>query len=262
MKTTDEPVPPGAANGKPKIEIFGVHKSYFKGEQQFEALRGIDLTISHGEFIGLVGPSGSGKTTLLNLIGGLDEPTSGSIVMEGRDLSHLSSEELSDFRNFNVGFIFQAYNLLPVYTAYENIEFPLLLQKNRKPAEIRELVLGAIAKVDLSDKAGKKPGELSGGECQRVAIARAIVKEPTLVLADEPTANLDAENSHAILKIMERLNSETGTTFIFSTHDEKVMAHLKRMVRLTDGTITDDRLLDGTGNGTPHLPSAGSGGVN
>lgn len=254
MTTKKDIVATGAAGGKPKIEIFGIHKSYFKGEQQFEALKGIDLTISHGEFIGLVGPSGSGKTTLLNLIGGLDEPTGGSIVMEGRDLSHLTSEELSDFRNFNVGFIFQAYNLLPVYTAYENVEFPLLLQKNRKPAKIRELVTAALDKVGLSDKMGKKPGELSGGECQRVAIARAIVKEPSLVLADEPTANLDAENSHAILKIMENLNSETGTTFIFSTHDEKVMAHLKRMVRLTDGIITEDLKLDAGEKGISALP--------
>lgn len=223
-----------------KIVISDLHKSYEIGQRLFEALRGIDLFISHGEFTGLVGPSGSGKTTLLNIIGGLDSPSRGSVSVEGLDLSTLSQNQLADFRNMNMGFIFQAYNLLPVYTAFENVEFPLILSGFKKASERRDMVMEMIQRVGLSGKEDKRPSELSGGECQRVAIARAMVKKPSLVLADEPTANLDAENSHAVLKIMENLNSEMGTTFIFSTHDQKVMDHLRRVIRLTDGCVTSD----------------------
>ena len=223
-----------------KIIIQNLHKSYEAGGRFFEALRGVNLEVGHGEFTGLVGPSGSGKTTLLNLIGGLDNPTAGKVLVEGVDLSTMTQNQLADFRNLNMGFIFQSYNLLPVYTAFENIEFPLILTGGTRKSARRQTVMEMMDRVGLSGKENKRPSELSGGECQRVAIARAMVKNPSLVLADEPTANLDAENSHAILSIMENLNRDMKTTFIFSTHDQKVMDHLRRVVRLTDGSITSD----------------------
>lgn len=224
-----------------KIKIENVQKWYQSGETRFHALKGISLSINNGEFCGFIGPSGSGKTTLLNLIGGLDKPSEGDIKVDEYDLNELSSVQMSDFRNEKIGFIFQSYNLLPVYTAFENVEFPLLLQKSNK-SDNKKLVTDILNKVGLGDKLQKKPAALSGGECQRVAIARAMVKNPSLVLADEPTANLDSENSHAILKIMKDLNQEFGTTFVFSTHDSKVMKYLKRTIILTDGKITSDSL--------------------
>lgn len=227
-----------------KIQTKHVTKWYQSGETRFIALDGVSLNVAPGEFTGLIGPSGSGKTTLLNLIGGLDTPSEGEVRVDDRELDKMTSNQLSDFRNQSIGFIFQSYNLLPVYTAYENVEFPLLLQKERSSSENEKMVKNILKRVGLADKMHKRPSALSGGECQRVAIARAMVKNPSLVLADEPTANLDSENSHAILKIMKELNQEFGTTFVFSTHDIKVKQYLKRIVVLTDGKIVEDKFVE------------------
>lgn len=207
--------------------------------QTLSALRGVTLRFMSGEFAGVVGPSGSGKTTLLNIIGSLDTPSSGRAVVMGRDVSRLTPRQSAELRNRHIGFIFQTFNLLPVYTAYENVEFPLLLL--HVPAtERRRRVMEALESVGLADRADSRPAQLSGGQCQRVAIARAIVKQPELILADEPTANLDAENSHLILQLMKKLNRETGATFIFSTHDDKVIRYLERKITLEDGRVIKD----------------------
>ena len=186
-----------------------------------------------------VGPSGSGKTTLLNLIGGLDRPTTGKVFFKVASLESMSREQLAAYRRENIGFIFQTYNLLPVYSVYENILFPLLLN-GLKESHVRERVENMVAKVGLMDQIKKKPAQLSGGQCQRVAIARALVKDPLLILADEPTANLDSENSHQILRLMQELNHEYKAAVIFSTHDEKVTRYIRREVRLEDGRVSWD----------------------
>lgn len=225
------------------IEISNLVKRFPIGGGFFTALDQINLTFSKGEFAGIVGPSGSGKTTLLNILGSLDVPSEGEATVLDKKISILSHKQAARLRNENIGFIFQTYNLLPVYTVYENVEFPLLLLK--KPAKEREIaVKEAIEWVGLTDKIKSKPASLSGGESQRVAIARAMVKKPQLVLADEPTANLDSENSHHILRTMEQLNSELKTSFIFATHDEKVMSYLKRIIRLEDGKVVQDDLKE------------------
>jgi putative ABC transport system ATP-binding protein len=229
------------------IEFKNVTKTYISGETSFNALSNMSFSIKRGEFTGFTGPSGSGKTTVLNLAGGLDAPTNGAVHVNSVHLESLTENQLADYRNASVGFIFQAYNLLPVYSAYENVEFPLLIfnkknilnKKNRKK-EIHEKVCNILELVGLKDKMNKRPAALSGGECQRVAIARAMVKNPDIILADEPTANLDSDNSHAILKIMKELNQKFSTTFVFSTHDEKVMKYLERRIILCDGKIVDD----------------------
>ncbi|MEZ7875082.1 MAG: ABC transporter ATP-binding protein, partial [Bacteroidales bacterium] len=203
---------------------------------EFTALNNINLTFGKGEFAGLVGPSGSGKTTLLNIIGSLDSPSEGTADVLGKRINTLSHKEAALLRNMGIGFIFQTYNLLPVYTVYDNVEFALLLQK-RGAADRKKAVMEALEWVGLTDKVNSKPSALSGGECQRVAIARAMVKRPQLVLADEPSANLDSKNSHNIVQTMKRLNKELGTTFIFSTHDEKVMQYLDRIIHLQDGMV-------------------------
>lgn len=226
-------------NNHSLIQARHLTKTYPMGTGQLTALDDINLAFEEGEFVGLVGPSGSGKTTLLNIIGTLDTPTQGSISVLDRQIETLSHKEAARLRNHSIGFIFQTFNLLPVYTVYENVEFPLLLLK--KPADERkQAVMQALDWVGLSDRAKSKPSQLSGGQCQRVAIARAIVKRPQLVLADEPTANLDAENSHHILKTMTDINRELKTTFIFATHDEKVIQYLKRKIILTDGRVLRD----------------------
>ena len=189
------------------------------------ALKKLDLSIQEAEFTGIVGPSGSGKTTLLNIIGSLDKPSTGDATVLGKEIKSLSHKEAASLRNFNIGFIFQVFNLLPVYTVFENVEFALLLQK-KSALERKKAVMKALEWVGLEDQADKRPDKLSGGESQRVAIARAMVKTPKIVLADEPTANLDSENAHGILKTMKKLNKDLGTTFLFSTHDEKVMGYL------------------------------------
>jgi putative ABC transport system ATP-binding protein len=228
-------------NGK-IISIEGLIKRFPVGKGEFTALNGIDLTFGKGEFAGVVGPSGSGKTTLLNIIGSLDGPSEGKAVVLGQSIGDLSHKKAADLRNRNLGFIFQTYNLLPVYTVFENVEFPLLLLK--LPASKRKkAVLDALDWVGISDKVKSRPAQLSGGECQRVAIARAMVKRPKIVLADEPTANLDAENSHHILKTMEDLNTNLQTTFIFATHDDKVIRYLHRKISLVDGKVVKDETI-------------------
>ncbi len=221
------------------VNISKMSKAFPTGEGEFLALKNVDLEIHPGEFTGIVGPSGSGKTTLLNVIGSLDSPSSGSVKVLGHDIAALSSKESADLRCRSFGFIFQTYNLLPVYSVYENVEFPLLLLQ-QSAEQRRKAVMEALAWVGLTDKQNSRPSMLSGGECQRVAIARAMVKKPELVLADEPTANLDTENSHRILDTMRDLNQQMGTTFIFSTHDQKVIDYLRRVITLIDGEVNSD----------------------
>lgn len=225
------------------ITIQNMIKTYPIGRGQFTALHNIDLQIQTGEFTGIVGPSGSGKTTLLNIIGSLDSQSSGSVNVMGNFIGKISSRNASKLRSKHIGFIFQTYNLLPVYTVFENVEFPLLLL-GFNHQQRKEAVYNALEWVGLLDKEKSRPAQLSGGECQRVAIARAIVKKPLLVLADEPTANLDAENSHHILKTMKQINEDLGTTFLFSTHDSKVIAYLRRKITLIDGSISKDEKND------------------
>jgi len=221
------------------ITIRDLVKTFPMGNREFTALNGINLKTDAGEFAGLVGPSGSGKTTLLNIIGTLDSPTSGEAIILGQSVGRLTQKQAAHLRSQKIGFIFQTFNLLPVYSALENVEFPLLLQKVSS-VQRRKAVMEALDWVGLADKARSRPSQMSGGECQRVAIARAIVKKPEIVLADEPTANLDAENSHHILQTMVRLNKELSTTFLFATHDEKVIGYLRRVIRLVDGRVASD----------------------
>jgi putative ABC transport system ATP-binding protein len=221
------------------VKIEGLVKRFPIGGGHFTALNGIDLTVGKGEFAGLVGPSGSGKTTMLNIIGSLDVPSEGKAIVLDLSVGELSHKKAARLRKENLGFIFQTYNLLPVYTVFENVEFPLLLLE-MTALERKKAVDDALSWVGLEDKRSSRPAQLSGGECQRVAIARAMVKKPALVLADEPTANLDAANSHNILQTMEQLNKELKTTFIFATHDEKVIRYLKRIISLEDGRVVND----------------------
>jgi putative ABC transport system ATP-binding protein len=231
------------------IETKDVVKEYPMGTQILIALENINLKFEKGEFAGLVGPSGSGKTTLLNIIGSLDIPTRGAAVVLGNQIEKLSHRQAAALRTRHIGFIFQTFNLLPVYTVFENVEFPLLLL-DLKPDERKQMVMDALEWVGLADRAKSKPDQLSGGESQRVAIARAVVKKPALVLADEPTANLDAENSHHILKTMVRLNQDLKTTFLFATHDEKVIQYLRRKITLIDGRVSlDENCIPNEGSG-------------
>lgn len=224
------------------IRTMNLTKRFPMGKTDFFALKGINLELGLGEFAGLIGPSGSGKTTLLNIIGSLDTPSEGEAIVLGRSIGQLTAREAARLRKEKIGFIFQSYNLLQVYTVFENIEFPLLLL-NYTAAERRKMVTDALEWVGLTDKIHQKPPQLSGGECQRVAIARAMVKRPSIVLADEPTANLDAANSHHILQTMSRLNEDLKTTFLFATHDEKVINYLKRKIFLKDGLVDRDEVL-------------------
>jgi len=224
------------------VTISGLIKRFPIGKGHFTALNGIDLTFSKGQFAGVVGPSGSGKTTLLNIIGTLDSPTEGNANVLGQEVGKLSTKNAAVLRRQHMGFIFQTYNLLPVYTVFENVEFPLLLL-NISGSERKKAVMDALDWVGIADKVKSRPAQLSGGECQRVAIARAMVKKPELVLADEPTANLDSENSHHILQTMENLNKDLQTTFIFATHDDKVIKYLKRKILLEDGKVTADDII-------------------
>lgn len=227
------------------IQIKNLIKRFPMGKGEFTALRGIDLIFGKGEFAGLIGPSGSGKTTLLNIIGSLDVPTEGQVTVLGKSIGHLTTKEAAQLRKESMGFIFQSYNLLQVHTVYENVEFPLLLLK-LNGTERKRMVMDALEWVGLTDKVKSKPPQLSGGECQRVAIARAMVKRPSLVLADEPTANLDAANSHNILRTMETLNIELKTTFIFATHDDKVINYLHRKIFLLDGRVDKEEIVTET----------------
>lgn len=209
------------------------------GQLETRALRGVNLTIHSGEFTALVGPSGSGKTTLLQLIGLLDQPTSGSVFINGKDATRLTRNQRADLRRGAIGFIFQFFALIPTLTAYENVEMPLLLN-GIGAAERKTRVTEVLAAVGLADRAHHRPNQLSGGQQQRVAVARALSIRPTLVLADEPTANLDTENGKQVMEIMKRLNQETGVTFVFSTHDPRVIGYAERVVTLEDGAIVKD----------------------
>jgi putative ABC transport system ATP-binding protein len=226
------------------ITLERVCKVYRVGEENFTALSDVSLEVGKGAFMSFVGPSGSGKTTVLNLIGGLDRPTTGNVIFKGANLEKMSREQLAAYRRENIGFIFQTYNLLPVYSVYENVLFPLILN-GQKESQVRERVEEMVAKVGLEDQINKKPAQLSGGQCQRVAIARALVKDPLLILADEPTANLDSENSRQILELMQELNHEYKAAVIFSTHDERVTRYIRREVRLEDGKISWDKRRNG-----------------
>ncbi len=224
------------------ISIEGLKKHFPMGTGKFTALNGINLEFGIGEFTGIIGPSGSGKTTLLNIIGSLDNPSEGKAIVLGQSIGELGAKQAAKLRKTDLGFIFQSYNLLQVHTVFENVEFPLLLLDYSKE-ERKKMVMDALEWVGLTDKEKSKPAQLSGGECQRVAIARAMVKKPQIVLADEPTANLDAANSHNILQTMEKLNSDLKTTFIFATHDEKVINYLHRKIYLVDGMVDNDEVL-------------------
>jgi putative ABC transport system ATP-binding protein len=221
------------------VTVKDVHKEYKDGTTTVHALRGVDLDIASGELTALAGPSGSGKTTLLNLIGGLDSPTAGTICVRGLQISDERPRALHDMRLRHLGFVFQAYNLIPVLSACENVEFPLLLQ-GVPASRRRRLAMEMLEQVGLAAEARRRPGALSGGQQQRVAVARAIVTEPDLVLADEPTANLDSENGAGLLNLMQRLNRERGVTFLFSTHDPMVMEYSHRLIRLHDGRVHSD----------------------
>jgi len=221
------------------VKLEGVTKVYQDGKVAVSALREIDLSIQKGEFAAVAGPSGSGKTTLLNIIGGLDQPTKGSVSLEGNYLEQMSRGELSMLRLNRIGFIFQSYNLIPVLTAFENAEFVLLLQK-RPAEERRQRVANLLEEVGLSGLDSRFPREMSGGQQQRVAIARSIASEPALVLADEPTANVDSHTASELLGLMEKLNQEKGVTFLFSTHDPSVMQRARRLITLKDGRVEKD----------------------
>jgi len=222
------------------ISVKGVSKVFKVGEENFTALRDINLEIDTGSFMSFVGPSGSGKTTILNLIGGLDVPTTGNIFFKNTKLSSMNRNQMAQYRRKNIGFVFQTHNLFPVYSVYENILFPLLLNGS-KEKDARERVMNIVNKVGLSDQVKKRPPQLSGGQCQRVAIARALVKDPLLILADEPTANLDSKNSLQILELMSELNKQYKAAVVFSTHDEKVTRYVRREVGLEDGKIISDK---------------------
>jgi putative ABC transport system ATP-binding protein len=225
--------------GEAVIEIRGATKVFKQGHVDVNALRGLDLTIERGEFVAIWGPSGSGKTTALNLIGALDTPTAGSVKLEGKELSSLSRRELSALRRDRIGFVFQAYNLIPVLTAYENAEAVMALQ-GASAASRRERVMGLLAAVGLQGLEHRRPNELSGGQQQRVAIVRAIAANPAVVLADEPTANVDSDTAEKLLALMAELNRDQGVTFVFSTHDPRVMRYAKRLVGLVDGKVHTD----------------------
>lgn len=221
------------------IKIQKVHKVYDADKIPVRALNGVDLEIEAGEFTAIVGPSGSGKTTLLNIVGGLDRPTSGDVEVGGVDVDALKDNQLIDFRRDHIGFVFQSYNLIPVLTALENVEFVMLLQKRSK-AERQRRAVELLNAVGLEDKMHKRPAELSGGQQQRVAVARALAPKPAFILADEPTANLDSASASNLLDIMAKLNAEEGITFVFSTHDQRVIERARRVVTLVDGAVASD----------------------
>ena len=223
----------------PIVEMKNVKKTYRQGKIDVQALRGLDLQVQPGEFVAICGPSGSGKTTALNLIGALDKPTSGSITVEGKELSAMSRRQLSQMRRDRIGFVFQAYNLIPVLTAFENAEAAMALQGG-SASERKQTVMKLLEEVGLKGMENRRPHELSGGQQQRVAIARAIASGPAVVLADEPTANVDSETAEKLLDIMVKLNRDHGVTFIFSTHDPRVMEHARRIVSLVDGVVQSD----------------------
>jgi putative ABC transport system ATP-binding protein len=227
------------------VSVRDATKNYSLGNVVVPALRGVTLEVGAGDFLSIAGPSGSGKTTLLNLIGCVDTPSSGVVEVAGKDTSRLSERALTDLRLHTIGFIFQSFNLVSVLTLFQNVELPLLLQRQLSAPERAQRVMALLDKVGLREHAAHRPSELSGGQRQRVAIARALVTRPALVLADEPTANLDSVTGQHIIDLMKELNRTEGTTFIFSTHDQRVMSHANRVVRLADGKLADAAELPG-----------------
>jgi putative ABC transport system ATP-binding protein len=225
------------------VEMQDVKKTYEDGKLAVHALRGVSLSIKKGDFLAIAGPSGSGKTTMLNIMGGLDLADSGSVMVNGSDLGKMSQTELAKMRLKEVGFVFQSYNLIPVLSAEENVEYVMLLQ-GVAAMERKERVLSILDEVGLTDLYDRRPSELSGGQQQRVAVARALVSNPTIILADEPTANLDSETGKGLLHMMREMNVKKKVTFIFSTHDRMVMEYARRLVRIRDGLIVDDRRKD------------------
>ena len=225
-------------------KVINATRDFKIGEIETHALRGVNLSIEDGEFTALVGPSGSGKTTLLQLIGLLDQPTSGQVHINGKDATRLNRNQRADLRKGTIGFIFQFFALIPTLTAYENVEMPLLLN-GTKPAERKKRVNEVLEAVGLSDRAHHRPDQLSGGQQQRVAVARALAINPKVILADEPTANLDTENGKQVMDIMKKLNQDTGVTFVFATHDPRVIGYANRVVTLQDGLITKDSKSNG-----------------
>jgi len=222
------------------LQLDKVTKTYKKGDNEVHALGGVDLSIDSGEFLAIVGPSGSGKTTLLNIVGCLDSPTSGSVQYNGQFLGGMNENQLSDYRKQHISFIFQSYNLIPVLTVRENVELPLVIERKLSKSETRAKADKVIAQVGLAGLEDRFPRELSGGQEQRVAIARALVKDPYIVLADEPTANLDSRMAEEIVDIMREINKGSGATFIFSTHDPLVQKHARRIVTIRDGSVHAD----------------------
>jgi len=220
------------------VEIADVKKHYMLGDTRVDALRGVSMKIEKGEFLAIAGPSGSGKSTILNMIGCIDSPSEGLVLIDGTEVEHLSDTELTRYRRNKIGFIFQSFNLIPVLNVYENIEFPLLLKRALGRKEREKIVMRFVEEVGLSDRLKNKPNELSGGQRQRVAIARALVTNPLIILADEPTANLDSATGHKIIELMKTINEVEKTTLIFSTHDSHIMEHARRVVTLRDGLVT------------------------
>jgi len=221
------------------VELKNVKKTYMLGKTEVLALRGLSFSIERGDFAAIAGPSGSGKTTILNMVGCIDTPTEGDVYVEGEDVAVLPDKELTRFRLNKIGFIFQSFNLIPVLNVFENIEFPLLLKRDMGRKERQELIMHFIEEVGLEERVRNKPAELSGGQRQRVAIARALVTRPVIVLADEPTANLDSETGHKIVDLMKEINRNEKTTFIFSTHDRHIMEHAGRVINIRDGMLEE-----------------------
>lgn len=220
-----------------------VTKVYKMGEVDLTVIKDLNLNIGHGEFVAIVGPSGSGKSTVLNLLGCLDKPTEGKIVIDETDVTQLDTTALANFRGENIGFIFQSFNLIPVLSVYENIEYPLIMIQNLPQEERHERIMKLLDDVDMLDQKDKFPDQLSGGQRQRVAIARALVTNPKIVFADEPTANLDTKTSNQIITLMRNIQQEFNTTFIFATHDEKIVTEADRIITIVDGVITDDKRI-------------------
>ena len=219
------------------VELIDVKKHYMLGDTRVDALRGVSLEIEKGEFLAIAGPSGSGKSTILNMIGCIDVPSDGRVLIDGTEVEHLTDTQLTRYRRNKIGFIFQSFNLIPVLNVYENIEFPLLLKRALTRKEREKIVMRFVDEVQLSDRLKNKPNELSGGQRQRVAIARALVTNPLIILADEPTANLDSATGHKIIELMKMINEVEKTTLIFSTHDAHIMEHARRVVSLHDGSV-------------------------
>ena len=225
------------------IKTKHVSKVYKMGELDLEVIKDLNISIGSGEFIAIVGPSGSGKSTVLNILGGLDIPTSGEVIVDSVDITNLNTTQLAHFRGEKIGFIFQSFNLIPVLSVYENIEYPLIMIQHLPPKEREKRVLEVLKEVDMLDQKEKYPDQISGGQKQRVAIARALVTNPKIVFADEPTANLDSKTAHRIIELMHKIKQDYNTTFVFATHDEKIVSSAERLITLVDGQITEDKRI-------------------